>query len=204
MGSSPSYLDPIVLTHIVGATVLDAGCGVGRWGHLIESNWWESKIDEAPAVDGFDAHEPNVERCRGYGCYRRVWHQVLPSPIDGQWDTVLASELIEHIPPESAGEVLDTLEGAARRRIIVTTPNWNYLRPAPDEGEATNPFEAHLGAVSRRALRERGYKLVGAGIAYRPSRVTAAMRNLRLAWPLESLPRAVPALGDLIVGIKDV
>jgi hypothetical protein len=73
---------------------------------------------------------------------------VLPSPIEGQWDTVLASELIEHLPPESAMDVLETLEGAARRRIIVTTPNWNYLRPA-DEGEDSNPFEAHLGSVSR-------------------------------------------------------
>jgi 2-polyprenyl-3-methyl-5-hydroxy-6-metoxy-1,4-benzoquinol methylase len=200
MGSSPSYLDPVVLSHIVGSTVLDAGCGIGRWGHLIESNWWESKLDEAPVVDGFDAHEPNVAQCRKFDCYRRVWHQVLPSPIEGQWDTVLASELVEHIPPESALEVLETLEGAARRRIIVTTPNWHYLRPADD----SNPFEAHLGSVSRRTLRQRGYKLIGAGIAYRPSRVVAAMRTLRLAWPLESLPRAVPALGDLIVGIKDV
>ena len=203
MGSSPSYLDPIVLTHIVGSTVLDAGCGVGRWGHLIESNWWEANIDAAPVVDGFDAHEPNVERCRNFDCYRRVWHQVLPSPIDGQWDTVLASELVEHVPPESAIAVLDALERAARRRVIVTTPNWHYLRPA-DAGEGANPFEAHLGSVSRRTLARRGYRLIGAGIAYRPSRVTAAMRRLRLAWPLESLPRAVPALGDLIVGIKDV
>lgn len=203
MGSSPSYLDPVVLPRIVGPTILDAGCGIGRWGHLIEANYWEAGLDEPPLVDGFDAFQENVERCRGFDCYRHVWHHMLPAPLEGEWDTVLASELIEHIPPESTTEVLDILEGAARRRIIITTPNWHYLRAAPDTPRDTNPFEAHLTSVSRKTLARRGYRVRSVGIRYRPSRVGAALRRLRLAGPLESLPRALPPLGDLIVAVKD-
>lgn len=201
LGSSPAYLDPVVLAYITGSTVLDVGCGIGRWGNLIASNYWEAEgaPEEPPAVDGFDAFEPNVEHCSALGTYRKVWHQVLPSPLEGKWDTVLASEVIEHVPPESVNEVLDILEGAADRRVILTTPNWHYLRPGTE-----NPYEAHLGSVGRKELAARGYRLRGAGIKYRPSPVVSVMSRLKIAWVLESLPRAFPRLGDLIVAVKDV
>jgi hypothetical protein len=39
------------------------GCGLGRLAGLIESNYWEAGLTAAPAVDGFDAFEPNIEHC---------------------------------------------------------------------------------------------------------------------------------------------
>jgi SAM-dependent methyltransferase len=133
LSSSPSYLDPLVLPRITGETVLDAGCGYGRWAALIGSNFWEAGLERPPAVDGFDAFEPNVDHCRASGKYRRLWVQRMPEPLDGECDTTL-----------------------------------------------------------------------GAGMLYRPSRLTRAVRRLQLSPVLESVPYALPALGDLVVACKDV
>ena len=84
MSSSATFLDPIVIPLIVGDSVLDVGCGYGRWGGLIRSNFWEAGLTRPPVVDGFDAFVPNVALSESTGTYRRVWHQRLPGAIDGQ------------------------------------------------------------------------------------------------------------------------
>jgi hypothetical protein len=66
-------MDPVVLPLIKGDSVLDAGYGLGRWGALIETNFWEAKLSKPPVVDGFDGFRPNIEHCRKRGAYRRVW-----------------------------------------------------------------------------------------------------------------------------------
>lgn len=203
MSSSPSYLDPVVLPLVVGATVLDAGCGLGRWGHLIQSNFWEAGLDRAPAIDGFDAFAGNVERCRASGAYRTVWQEQLPARLDGEWDTVLACELIEHLPEDAVDAVLDELERVARRRIVVTTPTTRELRGGSETAVGFNEFEAHLSFVSADAFRRRGYRLRGAGWGNPSSRIVRVGQRLRLAPTLHSVTRPFPGLGATLVATKD-
>jgi 2-polyprenyl-3-methyl-5-hydroxy-6-metoxy-1,4-benzoquinol methylase len=141
VSSSWSYLDPVILPLIVGESVLDVGCGLGRWGALIETNYWEARLPAPPAVDGCDAFAPNVERCRERGVYRSVWLQTMPSPLDGIWDTVLACELVEHVPQARVDELFDLLEAAAARRVIVSTPNSPCFREGSETAVAVKDRE---------------------------------------------------------------
>jgi SAM-dependent methyltransferase len=189
---------------MVGRTVLDVGCGMGRWGALIETNYWEAHVDAAPEVDGCDAFEPNVDHCRRRGAYRRVWVQTMPSPLAGTWDTVLASELIEHIPDERVIETLDVLEAAATRRVVVSTPNSPLYRPGSETPLGFNEWEAHVSYVPRSVFSDRGYRLHGAGFGRYNSRLARAAARWGLRKSLASLPYRVPAVAETIVAVKDV
>jgi SAM-dependent methyltransferase len=208
VSSSPSYLDPVVLRLLVGETVLDVGCGYGRWGSLIRSNYWESGLDAPPAVDGFDAFEPNVELCRRSGAYRNVWQQRLPSALEGSWDTVLACEVIEHLEQAEVEAAVATLEAAARRRIVFTTPNWRYDRSGGDTLVGYNEFEAHHAFVSRRFFRQRGYSLARAGYGnqVRGARGKAGEigGSVSLRQALQAVPRMLPFLATTLVAYKDL
>jgi SAM-dependent methyltransferase len=206
MSSSATFLDPVVIPLITGTSVLDVGCGYGRWGALIRSNFWEAGLSAPPAVDGLDAFEPNIGLCESSGAYRRVWLQRLPGPLDGHWDTVLASEVIEHVEQAEVSGVLDTLERAARKRVIITTPNFPYYRGGGDTIVGFNEFEAHHAYVPQEQLRQRGYRLLGAGFCNPRSFLFRVLRKLRMPGRrgLDSLPVVFPSLGHTTVAWKDI
>jgi 2-polyprenyl-3-methyl-5-hydroxy-6-metoxy-1,4-benzoquinol methylase len=204
VSSSWSYLDPVILPLITGRSVLDIGCGMGRWGALIETNYWEAGLEAAPVVDGCDAFEPNVQHCRRRGAYRRVWVQTMPSTLDGTWNTVLACEPIEHVPQEHVTETLDLLEAAANERVIVSTPNSPLYRPGRETPLGFNEREAHISYVPRSLLAERGYRVYGAGFGRYNSRLALAAKGWRVRKSLTSVPYRIPAIAETIVAVKDV
>jgi 2-polyprenyl-3-methyl-5-hydroxy-6-metoxy-1,4-benzoquinol methylase len=206
MSSSPLYLDPIVIPLVTGETVLDVGCGLGRWGNLIQANYWEAGLEKPPLVDGIDAFQGNVEFCSQQQVYRHVWHQVMPSSLSGQWDTVLACEIIEHIEQAKVEEFLNTLESAAKKRVIISTPNYPCFREGLDTVVGFNDFEAHLSYVPRSYFRDRGYKIVGAGLRKWTKYPGLLIEKLIAPWKpgFESISRLIPIFADSIVAYKDV
>jgi SAM-dependent methyltransferase len=204
VSSSWSYLDHAVLPLLVGETVLDAGCGMGRWGALIETNYWEAKLPQVPAVDGIDVFEPNVEHCRRRGAYRDVWLHALPSPLEGRWDTVLAGEILEHLPPADVAPALAVLERAARRRVIVTTPNGPAFRGGHDTPTGFNPYEAHVSAIDAPMLARHGYRVRGAGFGRYDSRLAHLAKRYGLRKSLMSIPWRLPRIAETLVAYKDV
>jgi 2-polyprenyl-3-methyl-5-hydroxy-6-metoxy-1,4-benzoquinol methylase len=193
-----------VLPLVCGETVLDVGCGYGRWCMLIHTNFWEADLQQPPAVDGFDAYLPNVQLCAQHGYYRRVWHQELPSRLEGKWDTVLACEFLEHLPEERIEEVVRLLESVALRRVIFSTPNAPAFRKGSDTIVGFNEFEAHRSYVPSRFFRERRYRLLGAGFGRPGNPLVRGLTRLGLASSLHSTTRLMPRLAEAIVAVKDI
>lgn len=202
MSSSPTFLDPIVIPRLVGESVLDVGCGYGRWGALIHSNYWEAGRQTPPIVDGIDAFLPNVEFCAALPFYRSVRQHILPAALEGSWDTVLACEIIEHVEQECVSEVLSMFERVARRRVIITTPNWPDHRGGANTKLGWNDYEAHVSHVSRAEFTRRGYKLCGAGFGNPHHFIDRSAQWIRRAHrvgqrseSVSALPQAAPIEG---------
>jgi 2-polyprenyl-3-methyl-5-hydroxy-6-metoxy-1,4-benzoquinol methylase len=204
LSSSPLYLDPVVLPLIRGETVLDVGCGYGRWCMLIHTNFWEAGLQMPPVVDGLDAYAPNVEFCAQHGYYRRVWQQELPSPLEGQWDTVLACEFLEHLRQDDVEEVVDLLESVARQRVVFSTPNFPDFRGGGETIVGFNEFEAHRSYVPREFFRRRGYRLLGGGFGNPRNPLVRGLTRLGLASSLHSTVRLLPRLAEAVIAVKDV
>jgi SAM-dependent methyltransferase len=168
MGSSPVVLDAAIIPLIRGPRVLDVGCGFGRWGMLIRTNYWETYLpdwENQVEIVGCDGFLPNVEMARRSGHYQKVHHLVFP-PLpfaDNTFDTVLLADVIEHLQEEEGVKLLEEARRVASHRVILSTPNWNALRPGHATMTGWNHLEAHLSYWPRPYLRSFGFRLYGGG-----------------------------------------
>jgi len=216
MGSSPSCLDPVIIPLIKGSRVLDVGCGFGRWGMLIRTNYWETyspDLENHLEIVGCDGFLPNVEMAGRSGHYQKVHHLVFP-PIpfaDNMFDTVLLADVIEHLHEEEGGKLLEEAKRVASHRVILSTPNYRAFRNAHATMTGWNSLEAHLSYWSRSYLRGLGFRLYGAG--WRPGGHywRGVLRRIYLlrfydgvvrAW-LRSLSLYAPFFSQNVVGVWD-
>jgi len=176
----------------------------------MRTNYGEWGRTTPPAVDALDAFAPNVEYAQKLGVYRKVWQAELPCELPrGIYHTILASEVLEHLPLATVGKVLDEFEAAALERVIVTTPNWECLRGGGETFLGRNEFDHHLSYVSAKFLRQRGYRIYGAGFGNsRTWSVKLFVHAFRLLGvrdftAFDSLSKNLPSLAHTIVAVKD-
>lgn len=210
MSSSPAFLDPVVLPLVRGGFVLDVACGYGRWGCLLRTNYFECGLSAPPVVDALDAFAPNVEYVKKLGVYRDVWQAELPCKLPhGKYTTILASEVLEHLPLATVEKTLAEFEAAATQRVIISTPNWECLRGAGETFLGQNEYDHHLSYVSAKFLRKRGYQIYGAGFGNpRTFSVKLMSHSFRLLGVrdfsiFDSLSKRWPSLAHTIVAVKD-
>jgi len=198
---------------------LDVGCGFGKWGNLLTTNYWETenpKKDERPFIVGCDGYLPNVEMARNNSCYSEVKHiHFPPLPFDDlSFDTILMIEIIEHLEIEEGLFLIKESKRVTRNRVILSTPGYPDYREAHETITGLNPLDSHKSYWSRSRLRSLGFQLYGAGwkpgsrylrgILRRMKLLKLYDRHLRPAF--SSLSLLFPYAAENIIGLwmKDI
>ena len=215
MGSSPSYLDPVIIPLIMGSHILDVGCGFGRWGCLCVANCWETpgykEKAKKPEIVGCDGHFPNVVMARQSGFYKEVHHILFP-PLpfeDDCFDTVLLIDVIEHLELSQGKALIEAAKRVTADRLILSTPNFPSFREGHSTISGWNKYEAHCSYWPRSLLRSLGFRLYGAGWSPGGRYWSWLLRKLRLTHfydsvarlSLMSLSRYMPFFSETVVGL---
>ena len=115
-------------------------------------------------------------------------------------DAAVALDVVEHLPRDAALTLVAALEGVARRRVIIFTPNGFVPQPP----EPDNPHQAHRSGFTVDELRALRYRVRGihglrclcgpfAGSRWRPQAFWRRISDLT-APPIYLLPRLAFAL----------
>lgn len=199
--SSPLTLDPLVLPMVEGKEILDVGCAKGKWGFLLRTNWWRTKNgsghEEPKLLIGVDLFTPFLRKAK----YHRIYDDVIRCSASAlpfktnSFDTVIASEVIEHMDRTSGKLLLAETERVARRVVIITTPNILRRREGLLTSEGFNPYERHETKWSIHDLQNKEYKVYGIG--FLPFAFFPLLNSL-----FSPLSLRIPLLSTHLLGVK--
>lgn len=135
-----------VLSLIRGKTVLDCGCGIGRWGYLLRK--------KGCAVVGFDLTKSNVIEAKKLSKYSALLvadASYLPFK-EGSFDCLMAVELLEHLPKEKGVKFLEDTKRLARKLVVLSTPSGYF------EALCDLPGEIHQSGWNKEELEAFGFR----------------------------------------------
>jgi predicted TPR repeat methyltransferase len=148
-----------------GKTILDVGCGSGKWGRLLHGR--------ASRITGVEVWAPCIERNRKE--LTKYYNEVIVGDIRQckfpaeAYDVAILGDVLEHLPFTDACELVGRLQVAAKE-IYLTIP----ISLCVQDGEFYgNPHESHLHQWSdlevqslgfvelHRGLNENGLVMIG-------------------------------------------
>lgn len=132
-------------------SILDLGCG---------SNSPIRFIAPRKLTVGVDIHKASLTK----SAKAKIHTKYKQSDVDkavraytrGEFDAVIALDLIEHLPKKAGLDLLRGMEKVAKKKVIVLTPN-GYIDQHDDE----NKYQAHLSGWRPTDFTKRGYKVYG-------------------------------------------
>lgn len=151
--------------------VLDVGCG---------SDSPLQFVHNAGRKVGVDAFAPSIEASRARGLHDEYLQLQLEdlAVAPKSYDAVVLLDLIEHFEKDAGLAFLQRLEGIARRKVLVFTPN-GFLPQPPYED---NPWQLHRSGWTVPEFRGLGYRVEGV-LGWKPLR--GALNRPRFQpWPL--------------------
>jgi SAM-dependent methyltransferase len=198
MSTSPLIFDPVVIPQIRGSSILDVGCGYGKWGFLAKKYFWQTMdgdFTSQPIVYGLELFYKHLQTVKHHKIYDELINaDALNLPFkDNVFDTTIATEVLEHLEKNDGRQFLDEIERVSRRCLIISTPNYEDLREGREGVDGYNPYEAHRSHWTLKELRRAGFLCYGVG-------TKVNVRGVRKV--LEGLSYRLPSIAQHLIGIK--
>jgi len=145
----PSWIDQLKKELAACDTVLDLGCG------------YNSPLQHCnvPFSAGVELFEPYLQESKK----KAIHNQYIKTDIRKlelkakSFDAVIALEVLEHLTKQEGHELLKKMEGWARKKIVITTPN-GYLW---QNGYDNNPLQEHQSGWGSAELKNLSFKVYG-------------------------------------------
>ena len=199
MSTSPLELDPIIIGKVLGSKILDVGSGYGKWGFLVKKFFWEISGDPvaSPFVAGSDIFPPHLNSLKKMNIYDLLVNSDASSmPFKNEsFDTVIAVELLEHLNRDNGLNFIEEAKRVAKKRVIISTPNFDSLREGRVGLDGFNKYEGHLSYWTVSELKSLGFKCFGIGLKNRIHPIIYTM--------FYSLTYKFPRLSKYIIAVYD-
>lgn len=154
-----SNLDPIPLVvmtvkHYKPKTVLDIGCGFGKYGFLLREQLDIAEDQKKLGVSSYSIDRSNwktqidaVEAYQNYICdiQRYIYNNIYIGDIINlaeklhNYDVILLLDVIEHFGKDTGRQLLDSLMAKVNKLLVITTPPFEFLQ----NNICGNEFERH-------------------------------------------------------------
>jgi SAM-dependent methyltransferase len=136
-------------------TILDVGFGRGIWGYLIKT-----MLTGKPYIVGVEPYAPYCENQRKAFIYDELFNGTIEEYLrdcpNTRFDAIIASEVIEHLDPDTALNVMDELKRHLNPGgvLIITVPDgWT----PGGEGFDGNELHKHNSGFEIHDFTKRGY-----------------------------------------------
>jgi hypothetical protein len=134
-------------------------------------------------------------------------HICTPSVRDRSVDTVLALDVIEHLPKADGYKLIQEMERLARRKVVIVTPNGFSPKAELEDG---NPLQSHRSGWVLEDFVNLGYDVTGVfGLrclrAERSSpRLKPAWLGLLVSWSTQKFVENRPRLAYSLMCVKNI
>lgn len=154
----PFTYDWTIKRSLIGTTtMLDIGCGDGRF--MAEIN-----ADKSYEVTGIELFEPYIKKAKKKKVYKKIIKEDITKITlqKNSYDAVHTSQVLEHLKKKEGIQLLDKMEKAASKVIVIGTPNGAFHQDAYDG----NHLQEHLSAWHIDDFKKEGYIVHGHGLKF--------------------------------------
>ena len=167
MSSDPKLI-PYVLPLVDGCKLLDVACGKGKWGFLLNVDFWYTysgrplKKKQLEYSVGVDIYLPYLRFAKRHRAYDEVvLCDGLHLPFCAKvFEVSLAAEMLEHLQKKEAAMLLQEIERVSSKSTIITVPR-QPLGILSQDKKDKNVHEKHRSKWSSRELAAFGYTSIG-------------------------------------------
>lgn len=153
-----------IMKKVIGfpKTLLDLGCGNGDFSYdLFKDNDFQ--------ITGVELYPNSIKQARAKRIYAKIVKGDivnLPKGLKSQYDVVLVSQAIEHLPKKKGYQAIRQWEKRAKKIVISTPVGFVPFHQLELSDQDRNPYQKHLSGWEVSDFKKMGYQVYGQGWGY--------------------------------------